>query len=204
MYLLLMLRRRSGPQGAKSSLHDLERFEQLPLRSAPARSRRSNSPSTTCAGEGGRCLRGAHAGCRDRAGSLGRRGGRGRRGPAPSASCPVKDLNFMVGANARMGSAVFDLTSYEDDYVVKAMRDAGLVFTGKTTTPEFGLPCYTRTRTGGECTGTLCLGSPPHRGRIIRRCGGGCRSRSGPCRARLRRWWVDQDPGLGERSGGDC
>ncbi|HRY09892.1 MAG TPA: amidase [Candidatus Nanopelagicales bacterium] len=57
--------------------------------------------------------------------------------------CPVKDLNFMVGANARMGSAVFDLTSYEDDYVVKAMRDAGLVFTGKTTTPEFGLPCYT-------------------------------------------------------------
>jgi len=57
--------------------------------------------------------------------------------------CPVKDLNFMVGANARMGSAVFDLPSYEDDYVVKAMRDAGLVFTGKTTTPEFGLPCYT-------------------------------------------------------------
>ncbi len=57
--------------------------------------------------------------------------------------CPVKDLNFMVGANARMGSAVFDLPSYEDDYVVKAMRDAGLVFTGKTSTPEFGLPCYT-------------------------------------------------------------
>ena len=57
--------------------------------------------------------------------------------------CPVKDLFFMVGANARMGSAVFDFPSYEDDYVVKAMRDGGLVFTGKTTTPEFGLPCYT-------------------------------------------------------------
>lgn len=57
--------------------------------------------------------------------------------------CPVKDLHFMVGANTRMGSAVFDLTSYEDDYVVRAMREAGLVFTGKTTTPEFGLPCYT-------------------------------------------------------------
>lgn len=57
--------------------------------------------------------------------------------------CPVKDLDFMVGANTRMGSAVFDLPSYEDDYVVKAMRDAGLVFTGKTNTPEFGLPCYT-------------------------------------------------------------
>ena len=65
------------------------------------------------------------------------------RGDLFGVVCPVKDLNFMVGANARMGSAVFDLTSYEDDYVVKAMRDAGLVFTGKTTTPEFGLPCYT-------------------------------------------------------------
>ncbi|MCU0294665.1 MAG: amidase [Candidatus Nanopelagicales bacterium] len=57
--------------------------------------------------------------------------------------CPVKDLFFMVGANTRMGSEPFDLTSYEDDYVVRAMREAGLVFTGKTTTPEFGLPCYT-------------------------------------------------------------
>lgn len=57
--------------------------------------------------------------------------------------CPVKDLHFMVGANTRFGSAVFDLPSHEDDYVVKAMRDAGLVFTGKTSTPEFGLPCYT-------------------------------------------------------------
>jgi amidase len=65
------------------------------------------------------------------------------RGDLFGVVCPVKDLNFMVGANARMGSAAFDLTSYEDDYVVKAMRDAGLVFTGKTTTPEFGLPCYT-------------------------------------------------------------
>jgi amidase len=57
--------------------------------------------------------------------------------------CPVKDLNFMVGANCRMGSAVFDFPSYSDDNVIKAMRDAGLVFTGKTNTPEFGLPCYT-------------------------------------------------------------
>lgn len=57
--------------------------------------------------------------------------------------CPVKDLMFMVGANARMGSLAYDLPSFEDDNVVKAMRQAGLVFTGKTTTPEFGLPCYT-------------------------------------------------------------
>lgn len=57
--------------------------------------------------------------------------------------CPVKDLFFMVGANARMGSAAFDFPSYANDNVVQAMRDAGLVFTGKTNTPEFGLPCYT-------------------------------------------------------------
>lgn len=57
--------------------------------------------------------------------------------------CPVKDLFFMAGANARMGSAAFDFPSYADDNVVQAMRDAGLVFTGKTNTPEFGLPCYT-------------------------------------------------------------
>jgi amidase len=57
--------------------------------------------------------------------------------------CPVKDLFFMVGANTRMGSTAFDFPSYADDNVVKAMRDAGLVFTGKTSTPEFGLPCYT-------------------------------------------------------------
>lgn len=65
------------------------------------------------------------------------------RGDLFGVVCPVKDLFFMVGANTRMGSAALNLTSYEDDYVVRAMRDAGLVFTGKTTTPEFGLPCYT-------------------------------------------------------------
>ena len=57
--------------------------------------------------------------------------------------CPVKDLQFMVGANTRFGSVTYDFPSFDDDNVVKAMRDAGLVFTGKTTTPEFGLPCYT-------------------------------------------------------------
>jgi Asp-tRNA(Asn)/Glu-tRNA(Gln) amidotransferase A subunit family amidase len=28
-----------------------------------------------------------------------------------------------------------------DDYVVTKLRDAGVVITGKTATPEFGLPC---------------------------------------------------------------
>ena len=66
----------------------------------------------------------------------------GRAEASCSGSCPVKDLFFMAGANARMGSAAFD-PSYADDNVVQAMRAAGLVFTGKTNTPEFGLPCYT-------------------------------------------------------------
>jgi amidase len=64
-------------------------------------------------------------------------------GPLAGVVCPVKDLFFMVGSNTRFGSVAYDFPSMDDDYVVKAMRDAGLVFTGKTTTPEFGLPCYT-------------------------------------------------------------
>ena len=35
-----------------------------------------------------------------------------------------------------------------DDYVVTALRAAGSVMTGKTATPEFGLPCYTETAIG--------------------------------------------------------
>jgi amidase len=36
----------------------------------------------------------------------------------------------------------------EDDYVTGAIRAAGAVITGKTATPEFGLPCYTETDIG--------------------------------------------------------
>lgn len=64
-------------------------------------------------------------------------------GPLAGVVCPVKDLFFMVGANTRFGSVAYDFPAMDDDFVVKAMRAAGLVFTGKTTTPEFGLPCYT-------------------------------------------------------------
>jgi len=64
-------------------------------------------------------------------------------GPLAGVVCPVKDLFFMVGANTRFGSVAYDFPAMADDNVVLAMREAGLVFTGKTTTPEFGLPCYT-------------------------------------------------------------
>lgn len=57
--------------------------------------------------------------------------------------CPVKDLFFMLGSSTRFGSVAYDFPAMDDDHVVRAMRESGLVFTGKTTTPEFGLPCYT-------------------------------------------------------------
>lgn len=57
--------------------------------------------------------------------------------------CPVKDLDFVAGVRTRLGSRALDITPFGDDNVVAKMRAAGLVFTGKTNTPEMGLPCYT-------------------------------------------------------------
>lgn len=64
-------------------------------------------------------------------------------GPLFGVVCPVKDLNFVAGVRCRLGSLAYDIVPDSDDNVVVAMRQAGLVFTGKTNTPEFGLPCYT-------------------------------------------------------------
>lgn len=61
--------------------------------------------------------------------------------------CPVKDLSFVAGVGTRFGSELVDITPEEDDNVVKRMRAEGLVFTGKTSTPEIGLPCYTESPT---------------------------------------------------------
>ena len=56
---------------------------------------------------------------------------------------PVKDLNFQAGVRCTLGSATFDIVPYGDDNVVMRMKQGNLVMTGKTNTPEFGLPCYT-------------------------------------------------------------
>ena len=62
---------------------------------------------------------------------------------------PIKDLNMVAGVRQTFGSAVFaDNVAAEDDYVTGAIRAAGAVITGKTATPEFGLPCYTETDIG--------------------------------------------------------
>ena len=64
-------------------------------------------------------------------------------GPLAGVVVPVKDLDFLEGVRFRGGSAVIDLVAGHDDHVVTRMKQGHLVITGKTNTPEFGLPCYT-------------------------------------------------------------
>jgi amidase len=69
--------------------------------------------------------------------------------PLLGVPIPIKDLNMVAGVRMTFGSAVFaDNIADADDYVVAALRAAGIVITGKTATPEFGLPCYTETSVG--------------------------------------------------------
>jgi amidase len=69
--------------------------------------------------------------------------------PLTGIPIPIKDLNMVAGVRMTLGSTVFqDTVADTDDYVVAALRSAGIVITGKTSTPEFGLPCYTETRIG--------------------------------------------------------
>ena len=56
---------------------------------------------------------------------------------------------MVAGVRQTLGSAVYaDNVPATDDYVSAALRAAGAVLTGKTATPEFGLPCYTETAIG--------------------------------------------------------
>lgn len=57
--------------------------------------------------------------------------------------CPVKDLDRVAGVRWTAGSAAFDEVADVDDGVVTLLRAAGTLMTGKTNTPELGLPCYT-------------------------------------------------------------
>src|ERR1700728_443201 len=69
--------------------------------------------------------------------------------PLTGIPIPIKDLNMVAGVRMTFGSTLFaDNVADQDDYVVAALRSAGIVSTGKTATPEFGLPCYTETRIG--------------------------------------------------------
>ena len=69
--------------------------------------------------------------------------------PLTGVPIPIKDLNMVAGVRLTYGSAILaDNVADADDYVVEHLRAAGIVITGKTATPEFGLPCYTETRIG--------------------------------------------------------
>jgi len=59
----------------------------------------------------------------------------------PSA---IKDLNLTAGVRTTFGSEAFrDFVPDVSDGVTLSMEAAGLVSIGKTSTPEFGSPCYT-------------------------------------------------------------
>jgi amidase len=56
----------------------------------------------------------------------------------------IKDLNNTAGIRTTFGSAVLtDFVPDVDDAVVAALAAAGTISLGKTSTPEFGFPCYT-------------------------------------------------------------
>ena len=106
---------------------------------------------------------------------------------------PVKDLNQVRGVRTRFGSLTVDVVSSVDDDVVAELRRGNTVMTGKTTTPEFGLPGV-----HGERHRPLradSVGPHPRRRRVERRSrgggGGGPRAR-GPG---LRRRRVHPHPG---------
>jgi amidase len=69
--------------------------------------------------------------------------------PLTGVPIPIKDMNMVAGVRQTLGSLVYSSNiPAEDDYVTAALRGAGAVITGKTATPEFGLPCYTETAIG--------------------------------------------------------
>lgn len=65
-------------------------------------------------------------------------------GPLWGVPTAVKDLHPTAGLRTTFGSAAYeDFVPDQSDHVVTSMQDAGLVSLGKTSTPEFGSPCYT-------------------------------------------------------------
>jgi amidase len=69
--------------------------------------------------------------------------------PLTGVPIPIKDLNMVAGVRQTLGSLAYQtFVPDTDDYVVAKIKQAGAVITGKTATPEFGLPCYTETKIG--------------------------------------------------------
>src|SRR6476469_436813 len=65
-------------------------------------------------------------------------------GPLYGVPTAIKDLNLTAGIRTTFGSPVFaDFVPDVSDNVTLSLEAAGLVSLGKTSTPEFGSPCYT-------------------------------------------------------------
>jgi amidase len=70
-------------------------------------------------------------------------------GPLWGVPASVKDLEAVAGQRTAMGSAAFaDFVPPTDSVVVRRLRRAGHPLLGKTTTPEFGLVCYSEPEGG--------------------------------------------------------
>ncbi len=68
----------------------------------------------------------------------------GPAGPLHGVPTAIKDLNLTAGVPTSFGSPVFaDFVPEVSDGVTLSIEAAGMVSLGKTSTPEFGSPCYT-------------------------------------------------------------
>ncbi len=68
----------------------------------------------------------------------------GDPGPLRGVPTAIKDLNLVTGVPTRFGSPAFaDFVPDVSDAVTLAVEAAGMPIVGKTSTPEFGAPCYT-------------------------------------------------------------
>ena len=64
--------------------------------------------------------------------------------PLHGVPTAIKDLNNTAGVRTTFGAMLMrDFVPDFDDHVVTKLRAAGTISLGKTTTPEFGFPCYT-------------------------------------------------------------
>lgn len=72
-----------------------------------------------------------------------------RRFPLLGVPMPIKDLTQVAGQPFEAGSATMagNIASVTDG-VAQKILDAGTLTIGKTSTPEFGMPCYTEPATG--------------------------------------------------------
>ncbi len=69
---------------------------------------------------------------------------RGGDSPLHGVPTAIKDLNLTEGVRTTFGSAAFaDFVPTVSDEVTRRLEAAGMISLGKTSTPEFGSPCYT-------------------------------------------------------------